>query len=53
MPPFCQSHRPPQFLLFTLLGCGILFPWNALLSSLDYFLLLFPGTAIAFDMAQG
>jgi equilibrative nucleoside transporter 1/2/3 len=49
--PTAYCKKPPLFALFTLLGAGLLFPWNALISSFDFFYLLYgPTSSIAFEM---
>eukprot|EP00290_Baffinella_frigidus_P048801 CAMPEP_0180388812 /NCGR_PEP_ID=MMETSP0989-20121125/31040_1 /TAXON_ID=697907 /ORGANISM="non described non described, Strain CCMP2293" /LENGTH=92 /DNA_ID=CAMNT_0022389903 /DNA_START=10 /DNA_END=284 /DNA_ORIENTATION=- len=38
-----QSERSSLVVaLFVLLGCGLLLPWNALITALDFFAALFP-----------
>jgi len=32
----------PAYLCFMLLGCGLLFPWNCLLSAADFWELRYP-----------
>jgi hypothetical protein len=36
------------WLIFCLLGVGLLFPWNALLTAADYFATLYPKFAFSF-----
>jgi equilibrative nucleoside transporter 1/2/3 len=38
------------WLIFCLLGVGLLFPWNALLTAADYFATLYPKFAFSFGV---
>ena len=39
------------WVMFLLMGVGLLFPWNAILQATDFFLTQFPCSAIEFDLS--
>jgi equilibrative nucleoside transporter 1/2/3 len=48
-PPPDRFHL--AWLIFCLLGVGLLFPWNALLTAADYFATLYPNFAFSFALS--
>jgi hypothetical protein len=41
------------WIMFLIMGIGLLFPWNAILQATDFFLYQFPCSAIEFDLSVG
>lgn len=41
------------WIMFLVMGIGLLFPWNAILQATDFFLYQFPCSAIEFDLSVG
>jgi equilibrative nucleoside transporter 1/2/3 len=49
--PSFSTTSPLLMVTFTLLGAGVLLPWNVILSSMDFFLALFPNSDIIFHFS--
>lgn len=49
--PVPEDSGNAAYLIFFWLGAGFLFPWNAFITGIDYFMLLYPDAHVDFLFA--